>query len=143
VAVINPRIDDVSLATLVDPPSPAQALPNRSHSALSLAEMLTSLSSLLCHVLPSPPPGPPPLETSGGYSHPAGFELRVIPQSISVDVAKEDLSNALVATVGEFKAGSLGISIRSPFATVFQLQEQDLQTYRNKFGGFLLTFINR
>jgi hypothetical protein len=63
---------------------------------LGIPEVLTLECSPSCHTLPSPPPSSPPK----GQTHPAGFDLRVIPCMPAIDVAEAEFSCALVAMVG-------------------------------------------
>lgn len=54
VAVINPLVGDVSLATVAGPPQSAQLPSRRSHTALGAPEVPSPKGSPLCHTLPSP-----------------------------------------------------------------------------------------
>jgi hypothetical protein len=97
----------------------------------------------MAHMLPSPPPLPPPPELAWELCRRVGFGLRVIHRAPTMDTAEADLSNALVDHVARSRRMVSVPQVLGHLQRLYQVPEQAVEVRRYKIQGFLLLFHDR
>jgi hypothetical protein len=89
------------------------------------------------HVLPSPPPSPPPFGDSRRRHR---FETRILPCTASIDAAEAELATALVMIIGRTRPVVTLQQVKAQLNIAYQVTGDQVQVWRSHLDDFLLFF---